>query len=250
MPRQQLYEYRKEGLVTYWRDAARTGIMFAQAHGGRAAGADICVERGWGAWSDLKARSDLLAIPGAEVFVWDIGQAGVYLVSDGANWRPRDGRQLLYQRFGDTTAPLDSKPGAASMSFALPQTLVIPAGLIAPHSRLDVRAEVRRTTATATATLNLRLGTAGSTADNTLYTASLAATAGLTAQVNQSARFGSVATRYTSMNNTNQNAQGNNLVERSTNVNTAADMRVTFDMSAANTADTFTLLGYSVYLEG
>jgi hypothetical protein len=250
MPRQQLYEYRKEGLVTYWRDAARTGIMFAQAHGGRAAGADICVERGWGAWADLKARADLLAIPGAEIFVWDIGHAGVYLVSDGTNWRPRDGRQLLFQRFGDITAPLDSKTGAAALALATPQTLLIPAGLLAPHSRLDLRAEVRRTTATATATLNARLGTAGTTADQAIYSASFAATAGLTAQINQSARFGAVATRYTTMVQTNQNAQAATLNERATNVNTAADMRVTFDVSGANTADVFTLLGYSIYLEG
>lgn len=250
MARQQIYEYKREGLVTYYRDAARTGIMFAKAHGGRAAGAYICVEPGWGSWADLKNRSDLLAIPGAEIFVWDIGQAGVYLVSDGVNWRPRDGRQLLFQRFGDITAPLDTKTGATAHTLALPQTLLIPAGLIAPHSRVDFRGEVRRTTNTATASLNVRLGTAGTTADNTVYTASMAATAGMTAQVNQSARFGSATTRYVSMNNTNQNAQGNNLVERSTNVNTASDMRVTMDISGANTADTFTLIGYSLYLEG
>lgn len=249
MPRQQLFEYRKEGLVTYWRDAARSGIMFAQAHGGRAAGADICVERGWGAWADLKARADLLAIPGAEVHAWDVGQAGVYLVSDGANWRPRDGRQLLFQRFGDITAPLDSKTGATAHTFALPQALLIPGGLIAPHSRLDIRAEVRRTTATATSSLNVRLGTAGTTADGAVYSASFAATAGLTAQVNQSARFGAVATRYTTMVQTNQNAQAATLAERTTNVNTANDMRVTLDISGANTADVFTLIGYSIWLE-
>lgn len=250
MPRQQIYEYKREGPVSYWRDAARSGIMFAHWHGGRAAGTDICVERGVGAWADLKLRTDLLAMPDAEVFAWDVGQKGIYLVSDGTYWRPRDGRQLLFQRFGDITAPLDTKTGAATLIFTLPQTLLIPGGLIAPHSRLDIRAEVRRTTATGGATLNLRLGTAGTTADQAIYSATLVGTAGLTAQINQSARFGSAATRYTSMNNTNQNAQGNTLVERTTNVNTANDMRVTIDLGGANVADTFTLIGYSVYLEG
>ncbi|MFZ5548082.1 MAG: hypothetical protein ACOZJX_05255 [Pseudomonadota bacterium] len=248
--RKQLYEYEKKGLMTYWRDAARSGIMFAQAHGGRAAGFDICVEPAFGQWADLNAYDYLKAIPGAEAFAWDIGDRGIWLVADGTYWRPRDGRQPIVQRFGSLAAPLASLTGAASGVLALPKVPEFPAGLIAPNSRVVAQVDVARAGANGTATVAVRLGTAGTTADSSLYQASMAATDGLIAQIHQSARFGVSATSFYSLLNTNQNAQATNGADRSTNVNTAAKMTCNVTISSANTLDTFSVLGYSILLEG
>jgi len=248
--RKQLYEYRKEGLVTYWRDAARSGIMFAQAHGGRAAGFDICVEPAYGQWTDLNAYDYLKAIPGAVAFAWDIGERGIWLVADGTYWRPRNGRQIIVQRFGTLAAPLASLTGVASGVFALPKLPEFPAGLIAPNSRVTAQVDVARMGVNGTATLAVRLGTAGTTADSSIYQATMAATDALMAQIDQSARFGASATTFYTLINTGQNAQATNGADRTTNVNTAAKMAGTVTISGANALDSFAVLGYSFALEG
>jgi len=251
MARKHLYEYRKEGLVTYWRDAARSGVMLVSAHGGRAAGADICVEPAWGAFDELNAYDNLKLIAGAEAFAHDVGERGIRLVSDGAYWRPRDGRVLMTQRFGTyATATSLAFIQAATGTFTLPFVPRFPAGLIAPHTRVSVQADVLRTGANATATLAVRLGTAGTSSDSSLYQAQLAATDQLVSQVNQSARFGASATSFYTMLNTSQNANAANGADRTANVNTAAEMILSITITSASALDRFDLLGLTVALEG
>jgi len=111
-------------------------------------------------------------------------------VADGTYWRPRNGRQIIVQRFGTLAAPLASLTGVASGVFALPKLPEFPAGLIAPNSRVTAQVDVARTGVNGTATLADRLGTAGTSADSSIYQTSMAATDALMAQIDQSARFG------------------------------------------------------------
>lgn len=177
---------------------------------------------------------------------------GVTMVSDGTYWRPFNGRARLYGRNGQIAAPLATLTGITAGAFTLPETLTIPAALIAPHSEVWANFEFFRTGATATALVQWRLGTAGTTSDLVVYQASMAATTSHQSRGYSAAKFGTATDRFWAPNASNMNGGGSQAsgADRTSNVNTAAAMQITADIASANAADTFLLLAYSVWLEG
>ena len=113
-------------------------------------------------------RPDPTTMPvGAEITITDIGRGGSRWRNDGANWRPACGRVVMYQRASTLAAPLGTfTANAAAFLFTLPESLTIPQGIMAPHSRVLVQATIQRVSgAVGNATCALRLGAANSTAD-------------------------------------------------------------------------------------
>ena len=183
--------------------------------------------------------------------VSDFGKL-VTLESDGAYWRPRHGQQRLYGQNGSISAPLATLTGVTSGQFTLPETLTLPAGLIAPNSEVWGEFVVYRVGATATGLVQWRLGTSGTVADSVVYQATMASTTANTSRMIAEARFGAAAARFfaplaAAFGGGGSTATG---ADRTTNVNTAAAMSVTCDLASANAADTFHLVGYDLWLKG
>lgn len=106
-----------------------------------------------------------------------LGNNNVLMRSDGTYWRPMNGRALLYQRSRTLTNPIATITGtAAAQNFTLPDTLLIPAGLMIPESRIYVTARMRRTTAGGGGTFAafIRYGTANNPTDVSIDGGSMA----------------------------------------------------------------------------
>lgn len=174
-------------------------------------------------------------------------------INDGASWRPAQGRALVKNIFGTIATPLAVITGVTAGAFSLPGgNIRIPAGMIAPNSRVIVSHTARRTTSAATANLVCYLGTAGNQADTGIVSQNLAATANLDIVACSGARFGTskttmVCSNYLSEYTTTTGAGV--ATDRTFNVNTDADMFVSFGVISANIADSFGLVSYSVSLE-
>ena len=200
-------------------------------------------------WADRPTAA--AAGNGALQWFSDIGGGSLWR-SDGTNWRPANGRTRLYAKNGLIAAPLATLTGVTSGVFTLPETLTIPAGLIAPHSAVWGNFEIFRTGATATALVQWRIGTAGTTSDSIVYQSSMSATTNHQSRSYSAAKFGTGTDRFFAPNSSNMNGGGSQAagVDRTTNVNTAAAMYATVDLSSANAADTFSLIAYSLWIEG
>ncbi len=200
-------------------------------------------------WADRPTAA--AAGNGALQWFSDIGGGSLWR-SDGTNWRPANGRTRLYAKNGLIAAPLATLTGVTSGVFTLPETLTIPAGLIAPHSAVWGNFEIFRTGATATALVQWRIGTAGTTSDSIVYQSSMSATTNHQSRSYSAAKFGTETDRFFAPNSSNMNGGGSQAAgaDRTTNVNTAAAMYATVDLSSANAADTFSLIAYSLWIEG
>lgn len=117
------------------------------------------------AWA---TRPDPTTMPvGSEITITDLGRGGSRWRSDGTNWRPAGGRVTLYQRAGSVAAPINTwaATGAAGL-FTLPESLVIPQGLLAPYARLTISAWVQRVSgAVGAANVMITLGTLNTATD-------------------------------------------------------------------------------------
>lgn len=184
------------------------------------------------------------------VRITDVGvSGGSYWFSDGTNWRPVGGSVLIASQQGSITTPVSAFTGVTSSTFTITQP-VFPAGMLIPGSAtIEVEAQLRRTGATATALMNVRLGTAKTSADNAIYAFTYAATTLLDLFVNPSVLVAETS-RVVATNWQTRGGSGNASVyqERTGNINTAAEMGITFDISSANAADSFALIGYKVRL--
>ena len=191
--------------------------------------------------------------PGVIIQVLDVGVAPSFWVSDGTNWRPLNGRVLLYQRTGTLAAPLATLTGVTLALFTLPQTLTIQAGVIPPNGMVCVTAEVQRTTATAAANAKIWLGNLGTTADVAIGNLIMGATANLIIPrlhgsffMTGSSGSGTVNGAVVPENTTSASAI---LQDATVNTPNTLPLYVTIGMSGANAADTFNLNNYSVWLE-
>lgn len=191
------------------------------------------------------------------IIITDYGLGGNSLWwSDGSNWRPLNGNVLLYSQNGSLTTPISSLTGAAAGTFVLPggaSSLVIPAGMCFNGAAVGGEFVFYRTTATATSNVQFRLGTAASTADGMISTATMTAAANHSSRVISMARFGSSTSAYNAAGYTNYGGGASNpsaIADRTSNVNTAAAMYATADYSAGNAADVFQLISYKVWFEG
>jgi hypothetical protein len=187
---------------------------------------------------------------GQVIRVSDIGAtgAGSHWISDGTNWRPVNGSVVICNLVGSLATPLESKTGATSGSFT---TLVaaskIPAEVLVPgSSSIAVQTLWNRVGATATAIAAVNIGTAGTSSDSNVYALTYAATT-LFNLISEPILSAAESGRLTSSNWVSHGGSGGAAaVDRTTNINTAADMYVTPNYSSANAADTFQIIAHKV----
>ena len=196
-------------------------------------------------WGQLPAAASV--VPGR---TYTVLADGSQWRSDGAWWRPVNGRVLIAQRCGSNGAPIATLTGVTTGLFTLPLVPIIPAGMIAPHSTVRIDARLRRLTATATASAQVRFGTAGDVADSLCGAVFMAATANVDANPIGTAIFGTSTTSFFSGMTSSLNAASTAAsADRTTQISAAAPMYVSIGMGGANAADQFALLSYSVSLE-
>lgn len=209
-------------------------------------------------WATKPAASSVAE--GTKIVITDYGVPTIEMVSDGTNWYPVGGSQLLYSAvFGSLATPTLSVSGAAA-NFNVGTDPVIPAGMLtfgvagAPIG-LRVKARYARSGAlTTTITNRIYLGTSATPASNSLlFTANYAATD--TSQLQVSTKFW--AETATSGTRTGFMTEGGAAAASSystlnTLINTAAAMNVSFGISAysgGTLTDVISLLKYEIYLE-
>lgn len=263
MPHKGTQLVGRDGAFEFYEDRAGSAAILIKPLWGSKAGGRIALVPGYGTETQMLARTDL-AIRKNIGMMWITPQGAEYVLSespvDGVTpyWKPRGGRQNLYRRCGSLSSPIASLTlAAATGSFALPAfgsgtgAIQIPAGLLAAGvSQLHVYGEIRRTTASGTANINLRLGTANSTADNTFAVAATTATADRQWEPDSQILIGG-ATTYTMQNDLPRNGQStSSSVDRTTNFNVASINYINADVSAGTVGDVFQIISLSVDILG
>lgn len=187
---------------------------------------------------------------GAVIRISDAGTLGVsHWISNGTYWRPLNGSLFYSSQQGSIATPISAFTGVASSQFVINQP-VFPAGMLVPGvSEIRTKIRLRRTGATATATINVHLGTAKSSSDPVVYAFTYAATNLLDIIAAPSIQIPETG-RVMGTNWQPEGGSGNTstFLDRTTNINTLADMGLTVSISGANAADAFALLGISVEL--
>lgn len=171
----------------------------------------------------------------------------------GTYWAPRGGQQTVYTRTGSIASPLASiASGITAATFTIPGgNPTLPANLlVVGQSRLRIYAHFKRAGSTAASTFNIRLGSAGTTSDNTVYTGSLTAV-NLEARPMTEAGISS-STGFTTFGNLQiQTPQAAMASDKTGSSSTASPAIVTVDVSGANVADgPFILISLQVDLLG
>lgn len=195
-------------------------------------------------WAQLQAAypnasATLAALPaGTRAYVTDWAAE---FVPDptGAFWRPTSGRLSLAYYAGAQASPVATLNGSgATQLFTLPATITIPANLLRAGCRVGVSMTAKRTTlagAPGAGSLRAYVGTAGTSSDAIAAILTLSATLNLVGLIYMEAtvasstvirRTGSGAARDSSTQT------GTDVVDDSTNVNTASAMNVSFGISA------------------
>lgn len=176
-------------------------------------------------------------------------QIGVEIWADALNniWRPH-GQQRLFGNVGTIAAPLATL--AAAGTFNIGTNPIIPAGLLRADSRLVVRMKYRKAGATAPV-VRINLGTDMSVpANNSLvYSQTVGGTVNRDIYAWCEVDFESTTSAFTT-NRSQLGAGGadGQFLDISTLLNTAADMKVTFEASTL-VADTVYLIGYGIFWE-
>lgn len=168
--------------------------------------------------------------------------------SDGTNWNPVGGGALLYQKSGSVASPLATISGTTAASFSISGgDPTIPLGLLRATSKIHVEALVKKNGANATANLQALVGTADTSADASMGTQVITIGDGSTARLFQDGWFSST-TNFIGLGTSVPNQSNSNatFTDRSTNVNTAAVMFVSFRITSGNASDTYDLLAVSV----
>ena len=190
---------------------------------------------------------------GVVIRVTDVGPFGTHFVSDGSNWHPVNGQAVIAADWGSEANPLVTYTGGTGAIYTLPKgAIVIPAGLlVAGKTQIEVRAKVRRTTNTATANFLVKLGTNGTVSDGDVFAAQMAATTNLalyaTPHIGMRTATEAVSTNWLAFQAAGASSSA---IEKvlTTDINTAAEMTLSFGIGSANTADSFSLIGYAVTL--
>ena len=176
-------------------------------------------------------------------------------VSDGVNWSPAQGLVVLYDLFGlnDGTGHIAQIAGATSGTFAIPNGLKIPAGMIRMGTKISVQVEVTKVGENGAANISVTLGTLDSASDNSIFARSMSIGTGMQALISCAARFGSSTTKFNTRDivgeGITQASVANVMKDRTSNINTAADMWINVNINSANVGDVFNLIGIQVKLE-
>lgn len=174
----------------------------------------------------------------------------IYVYSDGTRWRPEGGKQVLYQgQYGTLASPTNSITSATTFNLGTGGNPVIPAGLLAAGSRIQIECAFVKDGTTGPQ-MRIYLGTSATASSNsTPYAQGLAATADLHNRVVNDIFFATT----TSALSTNKIVMGGGgtataMSDITTNVNTASDMNVAFGASTLS-ADTVKLMFFRIIWE-
>ena len=190
---------------------------------------------------------------GAELQVTDYGNRK--WISDGANWSPAQGVVVLYDLFGlnDGTGHIAQISGATSGTFAIPGGLKIPAGMIRNGTKISAQVEITKVGGNGTATATVTLGTLNSASDSSIVGQNINIGTGMQSLISCAARFGSSSTKFNTRDyvgeGITQASIANVMKDRTSNIDTAADMWINVNINSANAGDVFNLVGVQVRLE-
>lgn len=204
-------------------------------------------------YSRLPSTSAATMGVGSRIQITDL--RNIELISDGTNWRPVGGRQTLYYRQGTLVSPLVTATGnGAAQTLVLPENLLIPAGLIPPHSKVYMESFVKRGGTAGAMTCVCALGINNTVVTDLSFIGNtIAATDGNEVRHFGAAQFGTSTTSFISTGSLlpNQTTTANQTL-KNTQVNTAADMYVSIGCSNTSfiSPDTMNLISYHVWIEG
>ena len=190
---------------------------------------------------------------GTELQVTDYGNRK--WISDGVNWIPAQGFVILYDLFGlnDGTGHIAQISGATSGTFAIPGGLKIPAGILCNGAKISAQVEITKVGGNGTATATVTLGTLNSALDSSIVGQNMSIGTGMQALISCAARFGSSTTKFNTRDyvgeGITQASVANVMKDRTSNINTGADMWVNVNINSANTGDVFNLIGIQVKME-
>lgn len=173
-------------------------------------------------------------------------------INDGNVWRPAQGRVSIGQQHGKVSQPLATLSNTSQGVFTIPGgNPLIKAGMIIPHSRVYLEALTRKEGTGGTAGFYGRLALVGASFPDATFATATIANSNL--QCNRffgSANFGTSKTQFaTSQYLAPGSAATNSTVDKTSQINTDADMEVSMSITPASIADSFSLFGYSIWLE-
>ena len=200
------------------------------------------------AWASRPAANTVPV--GTEIQVTDY--ANQKWVSDGTVWRPAQGRVLIGQQYGKVSQPLATLNNTAQGYFTIPGgNPRIKAGMIVPNSRVYLEALTRKDGAGGPAGFYARLARVGASfPDATFATMTIGNTNLNCSRFFSTANFGTAKTQFLTPQYLAPAASAvGSTVDKSSQINTDEDMEVAMSIASANTADTFLLFGYSIWLE-
>lgn len=214
---------------------------------GDATGANTAIVANWG---DRPPASSVK--PGSQLVCPDF--AYQKWISDGAYWRPAQGRITIKSVYGlnATGGQIANISGATSGIFAIAGGCKIPSGMIIPHSRVYIQADGYKSGANATASAIVYIGSTNSSSDSYVVNQTVSIANGTNFIASCAARFGTATDRFNSRLWQGEGvsaASNNSLSDRTVNVNTNADMYVNVGIASANPSDTFNLVTLQVVLE-
>lgn len=217
----------------------------------------ICLNGEWCFESPLRTtwagRPPVGLVPvGTEIQVTDY--ANQKWISDGAYWRPAQGRVLLAQKARTNATALAVVSNSAAAQFTLPGgNPKVPAGMVIPGSKLRVEAGAVKSGASSTYGFAARLGKTGITANDLAMgsVASTISTDGAGLRMDLVACFAASPSEFFRTGNTAPmgQASGNMFMSGAPTIDTASDMYVSFDILSGNIADSYSLGFYAVWLE-
>lgn len=204
-----------------------------------------------GAWAGRPSAS--AAGAGACIYISTGNMSGTEWISDGTNWRPRGGRQLVANRNGHTSAPIVTFTSTASglAALTLPVTPVISAGAIVDRTNIEFWAIVRRLDALGgNAFPRITFGTSATSGDSQIN-ATTSAAQNSDSHLQSSARFSSDPSKAYSPGWISPNQQGvSSITTVATNINTNADMYMGISVNAPAANVQFALYGYGLEIVG
>lgn len=190
---------------------------------------------------------------GARIRITSLRNAEFY--SDGTNWRPAGGRQSLYYNQGSLASPLATMTGTgAAQTFTLPETLLIPANIIPPNSKVYAEVIIKRGGTAQGFTEVVCLGTANTcVSDQSFIGQTIANVDGNETRLFGAAQFFNSATSFLSMGSLVPNSTTTaNQILKISQINTAADMYVSIGCSNTTfiAPDIANLISYHIWIEG
>lgn len=190
---------------------------------------------------------------GTVINILDVGgEAGSLWKATAAGWVPLNGSVKLASRWGSVSSPVATITGSTGGKFSITHgygSLLIPAAMLIPErTSLRFSALFHRRGSNGGASARIYLGTTGTTSDASAFVLAFNRDA---YQVRADVEVGVVSSN--SLTSTLWLAPGavsaNAFLTMTTNINTNANMSLSYGISSSNALDAFDLIGYSVVLE-